>query len=422
MDVIADLQIHGRYSRATSNALSIDNLEKFARIKGVNLLGTGDFQHPLWAKEIKEKLTEDDNGILWTKNRFPFIWQTEISLIYTQGGKGRKVHHLIYSPNGDTAKQIREALSKKGRLDYDGRPIFGFSSIELVEMMMGISRDIEIIPAHAWTPWFSIFGSKSGFDSVEACFQEKAKHIHAIETGLSSDPPMNWRISALDKYTLVSNSDLHSFWPWRLGRECTVFDVPELSYNKIMEAIRTRKGLRETIEVDPNYGKYHIDGHRKCNVAFTPRESREHNNICPVCRQPLTIGVLYRIEELADRPVGFRPENAVPFRTLLPLSEVINIVTGSPVASKKVWAQYNQLIKEFGNEFNVMLQAKPDAMKSLVPEKVVKAIMKVRNNDVQIIPGYDGEYGRPVFDGSAGIPEKTPLKRGPQKGLGEFLK
>ena len=247
MKLIADLQIHSRFSRATSKSITLPNLEKFARIKGVNLLGTGDFTHPKWLAELKSELKEDGSGILTSKSGFKFTLQGEISLIYTQDGKGRRIHHLLHAKDFETVEQINEALLKKGRLDYDGRPIFGFSSIELVEMMKSVSDDIEIIPAHAWTPWYGIFGSMSGFDSVEECFKDQAKHIHAIETGLSSDPAMNWRISKLDKYTLLSSSDAHSFWPWRLGRECNIFDI-DLSYDDLIKAIRTKRGLTETIE------------------------------------------------------------------------------------------------------------------------------------------------------------------------------
>ncbi|MBI2671003.1 DNA helicase UvrD, partial [Candidatus Woesearchaeota archaeon] len=322
MKIITDFQIHSRFARATSKDITIENLEKWARIKGLNLLGTGDFQHPKWFDEINENLEEDSNGILWSKTKFPFFWQTEISLMYTQDGKGRRIHHLILAPNKDIAGQIIEALGRKGRLDYDGRPIFGFSSIELVDMMMSISKEIEIIPAHVWTPYFGLFGSITGFDSVEECFKEKSKYIHAIETGMSSTPDMNWMISSLDKYALVSNSDMHSHWPWRLGREANIFDI-KLSYKNIINAIRTRKGFIETIETDPNYGKYHYDGHRNCNFSCSPEESRKLKNICPVCNKPLTIGVLNRVEQLADREYGFMPKDAVLFKKIIPLSELI---------------------------------------------------------------------------------------------------
>ena len=238
--IIADLQIHSRYAAACSKNTTLDLLEKYARIKGLDLLGTGDFQHPLWNKEIKEKLKEDENGILWSSTKFPFIWQTEISLMYRQDGKGRRIHHLIFAPNGEVADQIIAFLGSKGRLDYDGRPIFGFSSIELVDFMRDISNDIEIVPAHCMTPYFGLYGSKTGFDSLKDCFKDNTKHIHAIESGMSADPPMLWRLK--EDVNIVSFSDAHSYWPWRLGREATAFDC-DLSYKNILEAIRRRKGF-----------------------------------------------------------------------------------------------------------------------------------------------------------------------------------
>src|SRR3989338_8356984 len=244
MDIIADLQIHSAYSRATSKNITFQNLEKFARIKGLNLLGTGDFQIVLDVETISRELEEDDKGILWSKTKFSFLLQTEISLIYTQNGKGQRVHHLIFSPNLDVAKQIIDKLGSKGRLDYDGRPIFGFGSIELVDMMRSISEDIEIIPAHIWTPHFSLMGEYNQLTKVENCFESNTKYIHALETGMSSDPADNWRLSILDKFQLVSFSDAHSMWPYRLGREATVFDFNELSYKNFLKAVRTGEGLK----------------------------------------------------------------------------------------------------------------------------------------------------------------------------------
>ena len=419
MRIYADLHMHSKYSRATSPNLDIKNIEKYARIKGLNLLGTGDFTHPKWLAEL-EQLNEE-NGILKTESGFPLIWQAEISLIYTQGGKGRKIHYIILAPSGEIVSQINEFLLKKGRLDYDGRPIFGFSSIELVEALMGISADIEIIPAHAWTPWFSIFGSNSGFDSVEECLQEKTKYIHAIETGMSSDPLMNWRISKLDKFTLVSNSDSHSFWPWRMGREANVFEMEELNYRNIIEAIRTRKGFLETIEVDPNYGKYHFDGHRDCGVSMSPEEALKNKNICPNCRKMLTIGVLHRVEQLADRPAGFVPKGAVPFKRLIPLSEIIAGVVKSSAFSQKTWAKYNALIERFGTEFNVLLEAEEKELKSVADEKLAEAILENREGKIKVRPGYDGEYGKPVIGNEDAMDknEQKPERR--QKQLGDFF-
>ena len=427
MRIIADLQIHSRFSRATSKDLTLQNIEKYARLKGINLIGTGDFTHPKWLSELKEYLTGDGSGILTSKTGFRFVLQGEISNIYTQDGKGRRVHTLLLAPNFEVVEQINSALLKKGRLDYDGRPIFGFSCIELVEMMKGISDDIEIIPAHAWTPWYGIFGSMSGFDSVEDCFKEKTKHIYAIETGLSSDPAMNWRISKLDKYTLVSSSDAHSFWPWRLGREANVFDIKE-DYGSLINAIRKRKGFVKTIEVDPNYGKYHFDGHRNCNISMSPSESKKINEICPKCRQKMTIGVLSRVEELADRPSGYIPENAVPFISLIPLSEIISALLKSSVSSRKVWKEYYTLIKNFDNEFNVLLNAGKKEILKFTDEKIADAIIKNREGKIKFKPGFDGVYGELVFDETVKEKEisetqqaKTKKSENPQKGLGDFI-
>ena len=396
MRIISDLQVHSRFSRATSKDTTLGNLEKYARIKGIDLLGTGDFTHPQWLKELKSELSEDGSGILTSKTGFKFLLQGEISNIYTQGGKGRRIHNLLFAKSLEVVEQINAALLKKGRLDYDGRPMFGFSCVELVGMMKSIDKDIEIIPAHIWTPWFGLLGSKSGFDSVEDCFMDQAKHIHAIETGLSSDPAMNWRVSSLDKYTLVSNSDAHSFWPWRLGRECTVFDI-KWSYDELIRALHTKKGLVETIEVDPNYGKYHYDGHRACNVVQSPSLTRKSKGICPVCKKELTIGVQYRVDELANRPEGYTPKNAIPFRDLIPLSEIISLVIGSPVASKKTWEIFTPLVKRFGSEFFVMLDAEEKELARVAGEDVASAIMQTRRQEVSIDPGYDGVYGVPKF-------------------------
>ena len=389
--IISDLHVHSRFSRATSKAIDIPNLEKWARIKGLDLLGTADFQHPLWSKELD--VLEEREGILYTKTNFPFIWQTEISLMYSQGGKGRRIHHVILAPNKDVVKQITSFLGSKGRLDYDGRPIFGFTSIELVDAMLDISKDIEIIPAHVWTPWFGLLGSKSGFDTAEECFEDRTKYIHALETGLSSDPGMNWRLSALDKFQLVSFSDLHSFWPWRIGREATAFDC-DLSYQNILKAIRTGEGLSSTIEVDPNYGKYHFDGHRNCNVRLSPKESAKVGNICPKCGKPLTVGVMSRVDELADREEGFKPENAKPFNRLIPLSELICTAKGiNGLYAKKVWEVYNKMIEFYKSEFNILLNVPFNDLKKVVDDKLAELIIRNREGKIKILPGYDGEYG-----------------------------
>lgn len=423
MKIIADLHIHSRFSRATSKQLNIGNLEKYARIKGLNLLGTGDLSHPEWLKELKSELTEDGSGILKSKSGFNFILQGEIANIYTQDGKGRRIHTVLLAKSFDIAEQIQEALKKKGRIDYDGRPIFGFNCIELVEMMKSIDEKIEIIPAHVWTPWYSLFGSMSGFDSVEECFKDQTKHIYALETGLSSDPEMNWRLSQLDKYTLVSNSDAHSFWPWRIGREANVFDI-DLTYDALINAIRKRKGFLSTIEVDPNYGKYHLDGHRACNVCLEPKDSIKNKNICPKCKKPLTIGVLNRVEQLADREPGFKPKNAIPFKSLIPLSEIISAILGSGIATNKVWQEFNNLIKNFDSELNVLLEAKKEDMAKTTDEKIADAIIKVREGKLKIDPGYDGVYGQPVFSDNEGEirdNKQKEAKEQTQEGLTKFF-
>jgi len=393
--MIADLHIHSRYSRACSKHINIENLEKWARIKGVDLLGTGDFTHAEWRKELD--IMEESDGILRTKTGFPFLWQTEISLMYTQDGKGRRVHFVILAPSKGVVNQITDALGKKGRLDYDGRPIFGFSGIECVEMMRGISKDIELIPAHAWTPWFGILGSKTGFNSIEECFKDQTKHIHALETGLSSDPEMNWRVSSLDKFNLVSSSDMHSFWPWRMGREATVLNC-KLTYKDIVKAIRTGKGLESTVEVDPGYGKYHWDGHRNCGISFKPSQTKKHKGICPKCGKPLTIGVEYRVEELADRAQGYKPKNRPGFRKLIPLSELIATANNTTVATKKVWAIFYKLIAEFKSEYNILLNVQRMQMKGLIDDKLIDLILKNRAEKLKVEPGYDGVYGQLVLN------------------------
>ncbi len=395
--IISDLHIHGSYSRGCSKDLTIQNLEKYAKIKGVDLLGTGDFTHPKWFAHIKESLNEiGSSGIYETKTGQRFMLTTEVSLIFSQEGRGRRVHLVVLAKNTDVVGQINDVLGKKWRIDYDGRPIFGATAAEFADLMQGIDKDIELIPAHAWTPWFGIFGSMSGFDSLQECFGEKTKHIHAIETGMSSDPEMNWRISKLDSVNLVSFSDAHSFWPWRMGREATVFDT-KLEYESILNAIRTGKGLNSTVEVDPGYGKYHFTGHRNCGICISPQESRKMKNICPKCGKPLTVGVLQRVEELADRPEGFVLKNAPAFRKLIPLSEIIAKILNAGIATKKVWEVYNRLIGEFGNEMNVLLNADEQKLKNLVGEKLCDLIIKNRFGRIKIKEGCDGEYGQLVI-------------------------
>ncbi|MEM2916718.1 MAG: endonuclease Q family protein [Candidatus Woesearchaeota archaeon] len=423
MRIIADLHIHSRFSRACSRQTNIANLEKYARLKGLGLLGTGDFQHPKWAPELKQELTEiPGTGVYQTKTGYPFIYQTEISLVYTDGGKGRRVHHVIMAPSREVVEQITEMLGKKGRLDYDGRPIFNISSADFVEMMRSISEDIEIIPAHAWTPWFGVFGDKSGYDHLKDCFHDQTKHIHAIETGLSSDPPMNWRLSELDNINLVSFSDTHSFWPWRIGREATIFEVKELTYKNILKAIRTGEGLAGTIEFFPEEGKYHFDGHRNCGIVMSPKEALAVKKTCPKCGQQLTIGVAHRVEQLADRPEGSKAPNAKPYTNLIPLSELISAAIRSPVGSKNTFKAYYDLVGKFGNELNILLNAIEEELSTATEPKIVEFIMKNRKQQIKWHPGYDGEYGHPIFDEKeeSAKPAPVAITKPAQKSLGDF--
>ena len=400
MKIIADLQIHSRYARATSKDITIDNLEKWAKIKGLDLIGTGDFQHPLWRKEIDEKLKEDDKGILRTKSGFPFLWQTEISLMFSDNGR-RAVHLLVFAPNGNIADKITSYLGSKGRLDYDGRPIFGITCENFVRDLKYIDDKIEIIPAHCMTPWFGLFGSKSGFNSLKDCFKSQAEKIYAIESGMSANPEMLWRFQEFidGKINIVSFSDAHSFWPWRIGREATVFEIPELSYDNIIKAIRTGAGLKATIETPPEYGKYHYDGHRVCNFSSSFEETKKLNGICPVCKKPLIIGVDYRVEEIAKEPRGFKPKNAKDFYSLIPLHELISILYETPMASKKSWGIYNNLIEKFGNEFNILMNvSKEEFLKKEIDEKLAELILKSREGKMKVKPGYDGEYGKVLLE------------------------
>ena len=392
--VIGDLHVHSRFSRATSKALDIPTLEKYARIKGLGLLGTGDFTHPKWIEELK--VLDERDGILYTKSGFPFIWQTEISLMYSQGGKGRRIHYVILAPEREVVEQITKFLGSKGRLDYDGRPIFGFSSIELIDELLKISKDIEVIPAHAWTPWFGIFGSKSGFDSLKEAFGDREKEIRAIETGLSSDPEMNWKLSELNNRTILSFSDLHSAWPWRIGREATIFSKID-NYKDLLKQIRENKILG-TIEVDPAYGKYHYDGHRFCDFSCSPSETRKLKGICPKCGKPLTVGVEYRVEELKNQEEEKHP-NKKKYYQLLPLHELISLVKASTLSSQKTWKIYNSLIDNLENEFNILLNAKKEELMRVLPEdkKLIEIILKNREGKIKVKPGYDGVYGEAML-------------------------
>lgn len=405
MHFLSDLHIHSRYSRATSKNLDLESLYQWAQIKGLHVIGTGDFTHPEWIKELQEKLEPDGTGLFRLKNppKTPglpgmrtndidvrFCLSTEISSIYKYNEKVRKNHNLVYAPDIETAKRINARLSEIGNLASDGRPILGLPAHDLLEIVLETSDDAHLIPAHVWTPWFSTLGSKAGYDSIEECFRDLSEHIFALETGLSSDPEMNWKISALDRYTLISNSDAHS--PQKLGREANLFDT-ERSYYAIFEALKTKKGFNGTYEFFPEEGKYHMDGHRKCNVCMKPHESIKHNEICPVCGKPLTIGVLNRVEKLADREMPQKPEGAPDFEYIIPLPEIISEFTGTGPSSKGVQQNFIRMISKFGNEFDLLQKIPIEEIKSKGGELLAEAIRRLRHREVNPQGGYDGEYG-----------------------------
>jgi len=403
MKIFADLHIHSKYARATSKDMDIEHLTEHGRLKGLNLIGTGDFTHPKWLKELKQKLRPVEDTGLYVYDKMKFMLTTEVSTIYSQDNKVRKIHHVIHVPSFDIVDQINEELKKLGAdLGIDGRLMLnGRTSAELVELLIKIYKDTLIVPAHIWTPWFSVFGSKSGFDSVEECYQDQTKYIYALETGLSSDPKMNWRLSSLDKFTLMSNSDSHSPWPWRLGRECNVFDLKKLTFLEVLDAIKKKHKNRFlfTVEVDPAYGKYHWTGHRNCNIRLSPKQALKINDICPKCGRKMTVGVEERVEELAVREEGFILENAIPFKSLIPLSELIKTsLRIDTLYSKTVWLEYNRLIEKFNNEFNVLLDVPREELEKTTRKQLVDVIMKNRQGRIKVLPGYDGVYGTPVFD------------------------
>lgn len=409
MKMIADLHIHSRFSMATSKEGTPENLDFWARKKGISLIGTGDFTHPVWREELKERLVSEGNGLYRLRDeyvkeesrKFPgegtrFVVSGEISSIYKKNGKTRKVHNVILLPSLEAADAMAQRLEKIGNIHSDGRPILGLDSHDLLEMMLDVCPEGILIPAHIWTPHFSVLGAKSGFDSVEECFEELAPYIHALETGLSSDPAMNWRISKLDRYQLVSNSDAHS--PSKLGREANLLDI-DCSYEGLYRAIQTGEGLEGTVEFFPEEGKYHFDGHRKCGVSLSPVEAERLGGICPVCGKKLTMGVDHRVEQLADRAEGFVKKDGKKYESLVPLPEVISACMGYSTASKKVQGCFEQMIQTLGTEFDILRNVPSEDIKSCTGERIAEGIENVRTGNVKRIPGYDGEYGKiELFD------------------------
>src|SRR5690348_127495 len=402
----ADLHVHSRFSRACSKDAEIGNLAWWAARKGLSVVGTGDFTHPAWAAELAESLVPAEPGLLALKpelaarlrrtlppscrTEIRFLLSTEISTIYKRDGATRKVHHLLYAPTFEAAGTITAALAKVGNLASDGRPILGLDSRHLLEITLNAGPGCFLIPAHIWTPWFAVLGSKSGFDAVPDCYLDLAEHVFAVETGLSSDPPMNWICSGLDHYRLVSNSDAHS--PPMLGREATTFSTA-VDYFAMLRALRTGQGLAGTLNFFPEGGRYHADGHRKCGVRLLPVDSVRHAGICPKCGKPLTIGVMNRVAELADRPEGYRPPGAAASANLVSLPEIIGEIRGSGRQSKKVTMEVDRLVAALGPELHILLEADVADIRRAAGSLVAEAIARLRDGEVIKEAGYDGEYG-----------------------------
>ncbi len=381
--------------------MNIRALDAWARIKGIKILGTGDFTHPEWLSELNRDLEPAEPGLFKLKGKNSptrFLLSAEVSCIYSKNGQVRKIHIVVYAPTIEVVEKINARLSRIGNLASDGRPILGLDAKELVKIVLDASEQCLVVPAHAMTPWFGIFGSKSGFDSLQECFEDYTKYIYAIETGLSADPEMLWRIPDGRRVALISNSDAHS--PQKLAREANIFDTG-IDYFEIIEAIKNKdpEKFLYTIEFFPAEGKYHFDGHRACNASFSPQESKRYNGNCPVCGRELTIGVVNRIEELADRPEGYKPPGAIPFKHFVPLQEIISDALKVMTASKQVQMEYDNLVKNFGSEFAVLLgPSRADLEKVSLPE-IAEGVIRVREGRVSVVPGYDGVYGKiKIFD------------------------
>lgn len=408
MNFYADLHIHSYYSRATSKDLNLEHLYVWAQMKGVHVVSTGDFVHPGWAKELREKLVPAQEGLYALRpdlarpmlSRVPaacqgevrFILSTEISNIYKRMDKVRKVHNVVFAPHLSAGEKIQKQLDAIGNIRSDGRPILGLDSRDLLEIVLGADPTSFLVPAHIWTPWFSALGSKSGFDRMEDCFGDLSKHIFAVETGLSSDPPMNWRLSQLDPYVLVSSSDAHS--PAKLGRECTVFQS-DFSYPGIYKALKdsSHENLVGTVEFFPEEGKYHFDGHRQCHARLHPRETGQYQGLCPVCGKPVTVGVMARVEELADHPEGRRSPNARDFVRLIPLPEIVAEARSLGVNSKAVQAAYLDMLSKLGNEMAILRDIPVADIQKVSGTLIAEGVRRVREGRVRIAAGYDGEYG-----------------------------
>lgn len=400
---ILDLHLHSRYSRACSPRLSLSNIAQTSEIKGVDIVAAGDFTYPTWFKSIEEELEEvKSSGLYRLKNNTSktlFLLSTEVSLVYKDGGKARRIHLVVHAPNLAAVKKLNEKLGASYNIRSDGRPILGISAPEFVKLCLNIHNQFLVYPAHIWTPWYAMFGSKSGFNSLEECFHEQSEFIYAYETGLSSDPEMNWRLSALDKLTCLSNSDAHSLE--NIGREANVMELASDSYNNIYQVIKDNKrivagdteGMIETIEFYPEEGMYHFDGHRDCHFSCSPEESKRLHNICPRCGRPLIIGVSSRVAELADRPIGFKPKKAVTFRRLVELDKIIaESLKVKSRKSVKVSKVYQELINTFGSELSILIDLDLNKLRNVYP-LIADGINRVRQGKLSVIPGFDGQYG-----------------------------
>ncbi len=419
MRIIADIHNHSRFSRACSPQLTIPNLDMWAKIKGVNLITVADFTHPVWIQECEEKLVEDGNsGFYFYKDgdrTVRFIFTTELSFIYKQGGKTRRIHDIVLAPNLQAVKKLNKELDKHGfNLKSDGRPILGMPDKDFLKLAKEIDERIELIPAHIWTPWFALLGSKSGYDSVEECFGEMSKYIFALETGLSSDPAMNYRVSGLDDYILISNSDSHSLK--NIGRECNVFEFDDdyITYDEFIRILKEKdiSKFLYTVEFFPEEGRYHWDGHRECDVIFSPQETIKQKGICPKCKKPLTIGVDYRVEELADRDVGFVLPNRPEFKKIIELDKVIAQSIGiKSRTSKKVLTIYDDLIKKFGSELHILFDQDFDSLlENGIDELLVEGLRRNRAGELNVQPGYDGEYGHINIFSEEEIKSRKPMQ------------
>ncbi len=392
MEFIADFHIHSKYSRATSRDMDIPEIARYAKLKGILLVGTGDFTHPNWLSLLKSRLKQT-SGNLFEYDGIKFILTGEVSNIYKQNDRIYKIHIIIFSPSFDTCDKINEKLSRYGNLWADGRPILSLSSKDLVKMLLDIDENTFVVPAHIWTPHFSLFGANSGFDSIEECFGEELENIYALETGLSSDPKMNWRLSSLDRYSLISNSDSHS--PSRIGREANVFDC-DINYGDIISALKNKDKNKflMTIEFFPEEGKYHYDGHRNCGVCFSPEETGRNDYKCPKCGRKLTLGVMHRVCKLSDRDEGFVPGNAIPYKNIVPLDEIIGAVQGKEPQSIAVKKEYLNILENLGSELDILLKIPKKELEVRLSPEISSGIINMREQKVDIEPGYDGVYGK----------------------------